>query len=383
MYRYESKWQKERVCFSGQQFFSELVSDIEASTTSLSLEYYIFEDDAVGRLVVDALKRASRRGVSIRVIVDGVGSPQFGWYLLPELLEAGVLSKIYHPLPWDLSLRQFTGTPALFVRFFRRLWSINRRNHRKVCIIDGKIAWIGSLNITASHLGKEQTPAWRDTSVRVEGEAVSLLTEAFEQTWHNNIDKFMLPKKLWKNWRVRHRLPVRVNSHWRLRRWCYKDLLHKLKRAKDRVWITSAYFIPTSQLLKAIGDCASRGVEVKIILPSISDVPFIRMISESLYENLLKRRVQIFEYLPTILHTKSIAIDKWNVLGSSNLNHRSLLHDLELDVIVSQVPTIEALEKQFQKDVNESREVTIETLRQRSLGTRILGKVLLALRHWL
>jgi cardiolipin synthase len=246
-----------------------------------------------------------------------------------------------------------------------------------VVLIDQDTAYLGSINITAHHLSKEQGgQGWRDIAIRLKGsKPVSQLREAFESAWsHKNIKErlthvFTMIKT--------HPL-IRLNYNRHHRRVLYKQLLWQLQDAHERIWITNAYFIPDSRFLKYLKHAASRGVDVRMLLPSKSDIAFMPWASAVFYDSLLKAGVRIFEYLPGVLHAKTLIIDDWMLVGSSNLNQRSLKHDLEADVNIKMPESKEFLKNTFLQDLEQSQELHLTNWTKfRPWIQRLIGRIFL------
>lgn len=365
----------------GKNYFDSLIIDINSARFSVDLETYIFNNDNLGQLVAEALVQAALRGLTVRVLVDGAGTPFLG-DLIQKLEQAGVQTRVFHPLPWSLwqISRSFVKVPFLtkIIYLFR---NINLRNHRKVCIIDQKIAYVGSFNITKVHLSKAQGgDGWRDTGVKITGLNLQELIKAFLIAWdHSPIQE--------RIHRIFHRNDpepiIRLNYSRHRRRKLYNNLLKKISHSKKRIWMTNAYFVPDNFLLKRLKDAAKSGIDVRIILPKKSDVFFQPMASSTFYESLLKTGVRIFEYIPSMLHTKTLILDNWIIVGSSNLNHRSLLHDLEADVNIVIPQSKQAIEHQFLEDLKNSQEIYLNQWQKRPYFQRIFGRLLLYLKYWI
>jgi len=179
------RWASERLVFDGDQFFAELLADIAQARTSVLLETYIYANDAIGQRVADALTAAMARGVHVRLLVDGAGA--HSWIIAhgSELAKRGVPVRVYHPTPF-LMLR-FLGRASNLLSLVPLLLKLNRRDHRKVCVIDERLAWVASFNVSSCHcrsiVGDKE---WRDTAARVEGAAVAELSAAFAHTWQRS-----------------------------------------------------------------------------------------------------------------------------------------------------------------------------------------------------
>jgi cardiolipin synthase len=369
-------WSTERIITDGDEYFAALVADINAAATSIDLESYIVADDEIGRLVTGALATATARGVAVRLMVDGHGAQY--WVHDAGQTFRGCPWRIYHPLPW-LVLRTYLPTMRTLAGRWQALRWINRRNHRKTCVIDGRIAWVGSFNLERRHSrAAVGTAAWRDTAVRVEGPNVSLLTAAFHVAWSRAWRfgrRFLVPP-------VRNRTkpllqpvnpPVRLNTTRRNRRRQWKQLLQRIAGAEQRVWITTPYFVPTEGLLKALESAAKRA-DVRLLLPLVNDVPFMPYVASVFVGRLRRAGVRIWVY-PRMVHAKTQVIDGIGLVGSSNLNSRSLRFDLEADVWVDHPATLDALSTAFTADCAISRELPADV--RAPWHWRLLGRLFL------
>lgn len=371
--------ESEKIFFKGQDYFAALLFDIEDAEKSIELESYIFSLDKIGKKVIDTLTRATKRGVKVRVLVDGAGTPQWGGSLVRNLEKSGAETRVFHPFPWRIW--QWSRS-RVHIGFLLKLiylcLKINSRNHRKICIIDKKIVYIGSFNVSQNHLDTgDAEKGWRDTGVRLKNLDLKEITLAFESAWahipiQERVHNFFQ--------HVRGNPVIRLNNAWYRRRILYKNLLNRVRECKKRVWITNAYFVPDSFLLKRLIDASSRGVDVRILLPQHSDVVFMPWASKAFYKRLLKAGIRIFEYLPSVLHAKTLILDDWMMVGSSNLNHRSLLHDLEVDVDIRLSESKDELEKQFLIDLKNSKEVRLEDWQKRAWYQGLIGRALLYLK---
>lgn len=375
----EKSWITEEIFFTADLFFANLEQSLLNATTSIELETYIFENDALGQRIASLLRAAAARGVRVRVMVDGFGSPHWAQHFVPDLIKAGAEARVYHPMPLTVLSPYFERHPTL-EKFFKRISTMNERNHRKVCIIDRHKAWTGGMNISASH------QHWRDTGVFIEGSQVRSLLQAFGDTWNKSWSRrgMLYPRKRWNKitkW-ISLKL-VRLNSTYKSRRQAYHELLIKIDTAKNRVWITNAYFVPPKRLRQSLKEASRRGVDVRVLVPRESDVFFIPWVSSALYCGLLEANVKIFEYLPTPLHAKTLIIDEWATVGTTNLNHRSLIHDLEVDVVLTTSESILTLARQFAEDLKVSQEISFDDWQKRSWPEHIAGRTLLLFRYWI
>lgn len=369
----ELSWDTEQLFFSGTAFFDDLLSHIAMARYSISIETYIFDHDVLGLRVVEALRQANRRGVRIRVLMDGVGTYINGAQMADALEEAGIDVKIFRPLPWQIhhyrrSSRQGNAINKLLYFISR----INQRDHRKVYIIDNSVLWSGSFNISACHLpvtaGGQN---WRDYGVRVTGANVHHLSAQFDDYWLRRPPD--LGKGLFRSYW--HTL-----SDWSRRR-RNQLLLHKIQHAQQRIWLVAAYFAPAASVVEALQDADRRGVDVKILVAGKSDIPLFPLLTATYYADLLKAGVEVFEYTASVLHAKALLIDDFCLVGSTNFNHRSYLHDLELDIVVDQPASLAALEQQMIADRASS--IRINDQLHGTRYWRWLGWLPRLLRYWM
>ncbi len=384
-------WVSERIFHRADDFFEGLLAEIQRAEKSIDLEMYIYDDDDLGCRVAAALADAARRGVAVRVLIDAFGSPDWPGKAAAILASAGSSSpgiewRIYHPKPWSFpGLKGLWSRPGFFMQVIRNM---NRRDHRKAFIIDGRVAWLGSMNVSVRSLRAVRgVSAWHECGVRIEGGEVFVLTHAFEYAWDRVTDPLArfsdrkLQARRVAAFRGAHL--VRVNAPYKLRRRHRHELLQRIKSARRRVWIETPYFIPTPRLVTALCLAARSGADVRLILPRRSDIFFIPWIVPAFLAELAGRGLQLFEYLPSNLHAKIMMIDDWVTVGSSNLNHRSLFHDLEIDAVMTSRAAHADLEERLLADMRQSVEVTSETLKMRPFMLKVLGRMMMPLRYWM
>lgn len=377
----QAGWTSETLFGAGDEFFADVLKSIDAARVTVDFESYIFEPDALGERVIEAFCRAAARGVKVRVIVDAIGSPSWRVRYAERLAAAGVRCKIYHENSFGRYLERSEVRGHRTIAWFLR--RLNQRNHRKVVLVDEEYAWLGSMNVSKVHLRSESgDKAWRDTAVRVSGAGVAILQRSFDYIWADRRERRRAGRALNRDARPEGAC-VRVNVTRTLRRAVYEDLQNVLESAERRIWVRSAYFVPHGAVLRALRRSARRGLDVRVLVPSRSDVVFMPWVAIALYRNLLRSGVRIFEYQPSMLHAKNLVVDDWMTVGSSNLNHRSIFHDLESDAVLCTEGARAALLKQFEEDYSASIEV-----HSRSWGSVrplrwIVGNLLLLFRNWL
>lgn len=360
----EESWAQEQIYFSGDQYFESVITEIEKAQSNIEVECYIFNFDQIGQILIKSLIKASQRGVRVRILVDGFGSAFSIPSLQRELLNTPIEFKVFHPLfgLWYIPIFQ----------------TLNRRNHRKVWILDRAVAFAGSFNVSDVHTSVSGQ-SWRDSGIRVQGQQVQLLIQSFEKAWNK--------KKLWQK-RIfgadtfNGSSLVRLNDGIKKRRATRRDLLLRIRGAKKYLFFGNAYFAPHFRLILELCNCALRGVEVRILVPQRSDIFFMPWITSTYYFALLQSGVKIYEYLPTIYHAKNYVIDDWMMIGSANLNSRSLLHDLEINLRVSHPENKKILLAELTKDLKDSLVITPKSFDKISWLRKFVTTFILLFKRW-
>ena len=358
-----------------QRFFDHQLAGIAAAQISVDFEYYIFNYDALGQRFVEALITAANRGVRVRVMIDGVGSMADCEILSEQLSSHGVDVRIYNPLPWLFDTYRWGRWPrgraqGWLRRFITLLWNINRRNHRKLCIVDGETAWLGSFNITAEHLSIDAGgQGWRDYGVALRGPRIESLMASFDDLWEGHAPT--LQRGFLASFLSNRSVKARQLRNYFVAR--------SVRNARYRVWLVNAYFLPTAALRRALLAACRSGCDVRLILPEHSDIRVFPMLSSHYYRELLRAGARVYLYQPGILHAKALLVDAFAILGSSNWNYRSTLHDLELDVVLRDPRAVRPLEQTLLEDMDDSRELTFED----TTRPGVLSWLLYGLRYWM
>ena len=311
---------------SGSEFFPALLGAIGAASRSVHLESYIFENDVTGRSVATALIAAARRGVEVRLLVDGFGAPAFSRTLLPALTAAGVVAVVYRPETSRFRLRR------------HRL----RRLHRKLALIDSQIAFVGGINIIDDHDAGERRPRY-DYAVRVEGPLLVPIERAMRRLWE--IVSWVSRKRRLRSARsAATASPARigeqeaaflVRDNIRHRRDIEDAYLAAIAGAQTSILIANAYFLPGPRFLSALKEAARRGVAVTLLLQGRIEYRLLHYATQALYGRLLGAGIRVFEYRRSFLHAKVAVIDAhWATVGSSNIDPFSLLLAREANVVV-------------------------------------------------
>ena len=362
---------KVTLLFDGPATMREMMAAARAATSSINLETYIFDADEIGNQFADLLIEKQRQGVAVNIMVDAVGALATPTAFFDRMRGAGIRLLIFNPV-----------NPAKA----RGKWEVNNRNHRKLMVVDGKVAFTGGINISSTYANSslfrsrkkpEQVDSdkvgWRDTHVKIEGPAVAPLQWSFLDLWVKQ-DGGELPQATYfptlspagdKILRVLASDPDHESD-------IYKALVVAITEAKTSIHITSAYFVPDQQIVDALIAAAKRGVDVRLVLPGVSDHGLIRYAGQAFYDQLLSGGVRIFELQIAVLHAKTAVIDGgWSTIGSANIDRRSFIHNYELNVVVVDPAFGASMESAFNEDLRDSKEVTLERWRHRPWSDRI------------
>lgn len=333
----------------GAQTFPALLDAIAAAEHHIHIAYYIFDPDRTGTAVRDALIERARAGVRVRLLLDGVGSGRASNRFLKPLREAGAEVAWFHPFR---------------VRLLRRP-KVNLRSHRKIVVVDGRIGFTGGINITDDQDERINPRAYRDLHLRFEGEAVRGLQLTFLEDWVYAARVALRDERLWPE--LPHGgvpaliLPSGPDSPWESIHRLHVEALHQAER---RAWLVTPYFVPGEAARFAITSAALRGVDVRVLVPRTSDSRVVTAAARSYYDELLAAGVKVFEFQPSMLHTKALLVDDDIVLmGSANFDNRSFRVNFELSVLLHDTGIAAALERVWNGYMPHSEEVDLERRR--------------------
>ncbi len=343
----------------GAEAYPRMLEAIAGARQSILLEVYTFAGDETGRRFADALASRARAGVAVRVLYDSVGSFDSPDELFQALEEAGARVLEYHPIrPWA------------------RGFSLRRRDHRKLLVADGRVAFVGGLNIARAYDAPDRGGlGWHDAAVRIEGPVVWDLVEMFSRTWKKGLRATPLnrPPPIPPPVAGGMQAAALGAERWRGRRSIGRAFLRAIRTAERRVWVSNAYFVPAPRFVRALRGAAHRGVDVRVLVPAVTDVPGVRHASRALFGALLRRGVRIFEWEGPVLHAKTAVIDsRWCTVGSYNLDHMSMLHNLELTVLALGPALAARMERAFEEDLRRSREVSLADWKRRGWWRRFV-----------
>jgi cardiolipin synthase len=342
----------------GEDFFTALIDGISRAESLLLLEFYIIRSDRAGLIFAEALAAAVRRGVRVLLIYDYIGSFDTPSDYFRRLRQAGVLCRAFNP-------------PA----FRRGLGWLDKRDHRKMAVIDGVRALVGGVNIGSEYSGHGTVGKWRDAGVIIEGPAVAELCRLFQETWEYDDDGFPAECHLPEHLPGMGDAVVGIiggNPH-HPRSAIRRTFRLAIAGASGRVQVMTPYFLPGPRLVRSLLRAARRGVQVLLIVPAISDVPIVRLLSRGYFHPLLTNGIEIFERQQEILHAKVMLIDDhWSVFGSANMDHRSFTRNFELGVIIDSPGFGRQVAEMIEHDLKHSRQITLDEHERRGWLVRLL-----------
>ena len=358
-----------RVLRDGDEAFPAMLDAIRSARAYICLETYILRDDATGWEFATALADRARHGVEVSLMYDAIGSVALGSDYLDYLKEQGVRLAEYHPiLPW------------------RKGFDINRRNHRKQLVVDGRWGFLGGLNIGDEYRSMDGHRAWRDTHLCVEGPVVRKMLRLFSLTWLRQGGAPMARERYQYTSDPVGESNVRVlgNRRHHDRGAIHQAYVDAFASAREQILVTNSYFVPSPEIRRELVAAARRGVRVVLLLAGKSDVLALQMATRSYYRGLLDAGVELYEWHQTILHAKTAVVDRgWSTVGSYNLNFRSRFHNLECNVMVDDPSVAIDLERMFWEDIAESNVVDDDFLEARTAPEKMAGRFFSAFRYWL
>jgi cardiolipin synthase len=374
-----TKGNKVTLLADGQAAYAAMFKAIQNAADHINLETFIIEDDKVGRKFTDLLLQKQAEGVQVNLIYDSIGSYSTPASFFQRLRDAGIQVVEFNPI-----------NPLKV----HKKWILTHPDHRKILIVDGKVAITGGINISSVYSSRlsgrrevEGAPLpWRDTDVQIEGPAAAEFQKLFLDAWQKQKGPKLSERNYFPALKEKGNALVQVvgSTPGQSNRITFIVYVSAVTFAEHSVHLTNAYFIPDDQILDAFTDAARRGVDVKIIVPSISDSSLALYAARYNYSELLKAGVKLYERRNALLHAKTAVIDGvWSTVGSTNMDFWSFLNDDEVNaVILSREFAIE-MEKMFAKDLAESDQIKWDEWKERPLFPRIREWFAHLFAHWM
>ena len=339
----------------GHEFFPRMREAIARARTHVLFEIYLFESGVVASRFIDALAQAAARGVTVKVLADDFGATRLNRADRERLRKAGVELMFYNPI----RLSQWLGN------FFR--------DHRKLLIVDGEVAFVSGTGLT-DEFDDPRRPkrSWRETTVRASGPVLADWQQLFLQVWNHYAEQpLLLPESAASpldDGMVGRVAPTGQHPVQDIRR----SLYSRVRQAGTRVWLCTAYFVPSRKLLRALKRASRAGADVRLLLPGPhTDHPAIRHAGRRYYSSLLRNGVRIFEYQPRFLHAKTLLCDEWVSIGSSNFDRWNLRWNLEANQEVNDPGFALQVQHMLEADFAVSEEINHERWQRRPWRVRL------------
>lgn len=339
-----------QILVNGEQKFPEVLKALERARYHIHIEYYIYEDDEIGRAIEEVLIRKAKSGVEVRFIYDDFGSRSIRKKMVRRLQEAGV--KVF---------------PFYKVHFIALANRLNYRNHRKIIVVDGKIGFVGGINVSNRYVNQPNKPNdrfWRDTHLRIEGPGVLYLQYLFLADWnfcandHIEPDNILFPKPHILSSPAGKLVQIAASGPDSDRPTILYSLLQAIFLAQEEILITTPYFIPGESIVEALIVAALSGLKVKLLVPGISDSVFVNTAARSYYSELLKAGVEIYRYQKGFVHAKTMVTDKKvAIIGTANMDYRSFDLNFEVNAIVYDEAVATELANIFYEDLKEAEQI--------------------------
>ncbi|GFZ91865.1 major cardiolipin synthase ClsA [Compostibacillus humi] len=346
----------------GKEKFARLIEDIKNAKNHIHLQYYIIRHDELGQKIANLLVDKVKEGVEVRVLFDDLGSRMIKRKFVHRLLNAGVEIEAFFPS-----------------RITKINLEINYRNHRKLAIIDGKIGYIGGFNIGDEYLGKNKKFGyWRDTHLRIVGNAVQHMQTRFILDWNHASKKHIPFEKKYFETEAAGDVGVQIVSSGPDSSWqqIKNGYIKMIMSAKDYIYIQTPYFIPDDSLLDALRIAALSGVKVKLMIPNKPDHPFVYWATLSYCGDLLLAGAEVYVYQNGFLHAKTIVVDgKIASVGTANIDVRSFRLNFEVNAFIYDATISRKLLHAFEEDIEKSTQMTVKLYQKRSIGIRFKESV--------
>ena len=352
------------VLTNGSAFYPAIVDAFRSAQRSINLEAYVFQKGEIARQYVEVLAERARAGVQVNLVLDAFGSMGAPQRFFRPLLQAGGRVVRYNRLSWYHMLR------------------MDSRTHRELVIVDGKLGFIGGAGVADQWFtGVHSRPRWRDTMIRVEGEAVANLQATFSENWLQAAGELLVGSAYFPDIQCPDALTsLVINSTPTVGGSTRARILMQLliASAKRRIAITTPYFLPDRTLMRELCRALERGATVQILVPGMkSDHLLTRSTSRGAYGELLKAGAEVYEYQPSMIHAKVLIVDElWAVVGSTNFDNRSFGINDEVNLAIRDRAVAQRLSADFTADLAQSQRITLEDWRHRPVterATELLG----------
>jgi cardiolipin synthase A/B len=349
-----------KILTNGEETFYHIIRELKRARHHIHLEYYIVRPDKIGVEIKNVLIAKAKEGVKIRFLYDAVGSWQLSNKFIADLRNAGIETVSFGPVKFAFLNSKF-----------------NFRNHRKIIVIDGNIGFVGGLNIGDEYLGRDKHIGfWRDTHLKLRGEAVRTLQLIFLQDWYYTTNhsfltaEYLSPQPDNKSHGGVQLIPGGPDNEWSVIKNIFFSMITS---AKESVWIASPYFIPDEDIFSAIKVAALSGIDVRLLVPNRPDKRIVFHASRSYFPELLEAGVKVYEYERGFMHSKIIIVDhELASIGTSNMDMRSFHLNFEVNAFLFRTKSTQKLVAEYINDLEYTKKLDLETFQKRHLGYRLL-----------
>lgn len=344
--------------FDGEKSFLELSLHIEQAKSHVHLMYYIYADDETGRAMSDLLIRKAQEGVEVRLLLDAVGCWRLSRKHVRRLKKGGVHVAFF--LPW---------------KPMRRRFQLNCRNHRKLCVVDGKLAFSGSKNIGNEYVGRDNKYGpWRDTNLTMRGPCVTQFQEIFAEDWHFATKEDLASDRYFPDPHQvgQHSVQIVASGPDNRAHVLHQLLYAAVSDATDSIDIMTPYFVPDQAMILSLTSAAYRRVRVRLLLPTRTDSLTVLWAGRSFYEELLSAGIEIYEYTHGMLHSKTAVVDRrWSLVGSANMDVRSFRINFELTMLLYDEDLSQVLHNDFESLLNGATRVMLRDVKRWPLRNQL------------
>ncbi|SHK21133.1 cardiolipin synthase [Paramaledivibacter caminithermalis] len=345
------------VLTNGESTYCSIIDELKKAKHHIHMQYFIIRNDNIGNKIKDILIEKVKSGIEVRLIYDSVGCWKLGRKYINSLKEAGVKVYPFYPVMFPVLSRQ-----------------LNYRNHRKIIVIDGKVGYIGGINIGDEYLGKNPTLGfWRDTHIKIEGEAIYSLQNIFLKDWYFVSNQLIIDEKYYPKLKHCGEQIIQITSSGPDSDWesILQAYFTMISTAEKRIWITTPYLVPDESILMALKTAALSGIDVRIIIPSKPDHYLVYWASKSHIEELLLAGVKVYTYEKGFIHSKLLLVDGISAsIGTANLDIRSFSINFEVNAFIYDNEVVKRLEHDFVMDIKDSKEIILEEHLNRGMYIR-------------
>jgi cardiolipin synthase len=346
---------------NGDDKFKLLFKDLREAKHHIHLEYFVIKDDIIGTELLNLLCEKANEGLKIRIVIDDVGS--------------SISSKMKRQLS-DSGIEMKPFMPVLFTKFTGQM---NYRDHRKITVIDGKIGYVGGINVSDDYVNANNKRYWRDTHLRIEGEAVKPLQILFFTTWDFvSNSELEISKDYFPEHNCKENVPLQIAASGPDTDWSniMEAIFVAITNAEDHVYVTTPYFIPNSEIVTALQVIARSNKDVKIIIPKKSDSWIAEYATNSYLELLLEAGVEVYRYTKGFIHAKTMVVDGvFSTVGTTNMDYRSFNINFEVNALIYSKDISSQLTEFFKEDLKDCDQLQLKTWRNRSKRTKLIEAV--------